>query len=122
MTQFRFSPPGSQSPYIRGGGIYLRLPQMRDFDAWAERYAARLRQENSVDAERAAAMNRVNPKYVLRNHLAEIAIEQARQGDYSEVQKLLTLLERPFDDQPDHEAYADFPPDWAQSLEVSCSS
>jgi uncharacterized protein YdiU (UPF0061 family) len=92
------------------------------FDAWAERYAARLRHETSIDTERAAAMNRVNPKYVLRNHLAEIAIERARQGNYSEVQKLLTLLERPFDEQPDHEAYADFPPDWAQSLEVSCSS
>ncbi len=92
------------------------------FDAWAKRYAARLRQECSIDAQRAAAMNRVNPKYVLRNHLAETAIKQAGQGDFSEVQKLLMLLEHPFDEQPAHEAYADFPPDWAQSLEVSCSS
>lgn len=36
MTQFRFSPPGSTSPYIRGGGLHLRIPQMRDFEAWAE--------------------------------------------------------------------------------------
>ena len=92
------------------------------FDAWAQRYAERLRAEASVDSERAARMNRVNPKYVLRNHLAETAIRQARLGDFSEVQRLLQVLTRPFDEQPDHERYADAPPDWAQHLEVSCSS
>jgi uncharacterized protein YdiU (UPF0061 family) len=92
------------------------------FDAWAQRYAERLRREHSVDAERAARMDRVNPKYVLRNHLAEQAIRQAREGDFTEVQRLLKVLRRPYDEQPEHAAYADFPPDWAQHLEVSCSS
>jgi uncharacterized protein YdiU (UPF0061 family) len=92
------------------------------FDAWALRYRARLRQENSVDAERQAAMRRANPKYVLRNYLAQTAIEKAQNGDYSEVAKLLSILERPFDEQPEHEAYAALPPDWAGHLEVSCSS
>jgi len=92
------------------------------FDAWAKRYAARLQREASVDAERAARMNRVNPKYVLRNHLLEVAIQQARSGDFEEAQRLLKVLERPFDEQPKHAAYADFPPDWAQTIEVSCSS
>lgn len=93
------------------------------FDAWALRYFERLRAEGSVDAERALRMNRVNPKYVLRNHLAEIAIRQAREGDFGEVQRLMKVLERPYDEQPQHEsAYAGFPPDWAQLLEVSCSS
>ncbi|MBI5722004.1 MAG: YdiU family protein [Burkholderiales bacterium] len=92
------------------------------FDAWAARYGERLRAEGRADAERAAAMQRVNPKFVLRNHLAETAIRRAREGDFSEVQRLHTLLEHPFDEQPGNEADAGFPPDWAAQLEVSCSS
>ena len=92
------------------------------FDAWAARYRQRLQAEGSVDAERAARMNRVNPKYVLRNHLAETAIVRARGGDFSEVQRLLQVLQHPFDEQPANEADAGFPPDWATHLEVSCSS
>jgi serine/tyrosine/threonine adenylyltransferase len=92
------------------------------FDAWAAQYSARLRAEGSVDAERALRMNQVNPKYVLRNHLAEVAIRQAQAGDFTETQRLLKVLERPFDEQPEHAAYADFPPNWAQTIEVSCSS
>lgn len=92
------------------------------FDAWAARYAERLRLEGRSDAERAAAMNRVNPKFVLRNHLAETAIRRAREGDFGEVQRLHALLERPFDEQPGNEADAGLPPEWASQLEVSCSS
>lgn len=93
------------------------------FDGWAGRYRARLALENSNDAERKQRMNRINPKYVLRNHLAEIAIRKAaEQKDYSEIDRLLKLLSRPFDEQPDMESYADFPPEWAQQIHVSCSS
>ncbi len=93
------------------------------FDAWAARYAAALRLQGSNDAERAAAMRAVNPKYLLRNHLAEIAIRRAADDrDYSEVNRLHTLLMHPFDEQPEHEAYAAEPPDWARKIEVSCSS
>jgi uncharacterized protein YdiU (UPF0061 family) len=92
------------------------------FDAWAMDYRARLRQEGSVDAVRRDAMARINPKYVLRNYLAQAAIEKAQNGDFSEVHKLLGILEHPFDEQPEHEAYAALPPDWASHLEVSCSS
>jgi uncharacterized protein YdiU (UPF0061 family) len=92
------------------------------FDAWAQRYAQRLAREGSVDADRAARMNRVNPKFVLRNHLAEVAIRRAREGDFGEIEALRRVLARPFDEQPDAEAYAGFPPEWAQQIEVSCSS
>jgi uncharacterized protein YdiU (UPF0061 family) len=92
------------------------------FDAWASQYRQRLQAEGSVDAERAIAMNAVNPKYVLRNYLAQVAIDKARQKDFSEVQRLLAVLEHPFDEQPEHERYAALPPDWAAGLEVSCSS
>jgi uncharacterized protein YdiU (UPF0061 family) len=92
------------------------------FDAWAARYRDRLRQESSVDAERRERMMRTNPKFVLRNYLAQVAIERAQNGDFSEVQKLLSVLEHPFDEQPENESYAALPPDWASHLEVSCSS
>jgi uncharacterized protein YdiU (UPF0061 family) len=92
------------------------------FDRWAARYAQRLRAEGSPDAQRRARMNAVNPKYVLRNHLAEQAIRRATEGDFSEMARLERLLRRPFDEQPEHEADAALPPDWAQALSVSCSS
>ncbi|RQP23721.1 protein adenylyltransferase SelO [Piscinibacter terrae] len=92
------------------------------FDAWAAQYRTRLAAENSIDAERALAMDRTNPKFILRNHLAQEAIHKAEQGDFSETARLLKVLQRPFDEQPEHAADADFPPDWAQHIEVSCSS
>ncbi|WP_019140931.1 protein adenylyltransferase SelO [Noviherbaspirillum massiliense] len=92
------------------------------FDAWAADYRARLKQENSDDSSRKIAMNAVNPKFVLRNYLAQIAIEKAQDKDFSEIKKLLRVLEKPFDEQPEHESYAQLPPDWASHLEVSCSS
>jgi len=92
------------------------------WDAWAQDYRARLQAEQSDDTARRVAMLAVNPKYVLRNHLAETAIRHARAMDFSEVDKLLAVLSRPFDEQPESEAYAALPPDWASGLEVSCSS
>lgn len=92
------------------------------WDAWAAEYRARLQAEQSDDAARRVAMLQVNPKYVLRNHLAETAIRAARDKDFSEVDRLLAVLSRPFDEQPEAEHYAALPPDWASGLEVSCSS
>lgn len=92
------------------------------FDRWAARYAERLRAEGSRDEDRRPRMHRVNPKYVLRNHLAQVAIERARQKDYTEIDRLRQLLKDPFAEQPDMEAYAALPPDWAKEIIVSCSS
>jgi uncharacterized protein YdiU (UPF0061 family) len=92
------------------------------FDAWAVRYAERLRTEGSVDAARAERMRRVNPVYVLRNHMAETAIRRAQGGDFSEVDRIYQALRHPFDERPGFEDFAGFPPEWAQSIEVSCSS
>lgn len=118
LTTSRDAVPG------QGGDAPVRdLFLDRDaFDAWAADYRARLRFEGTDDAERAVAMNLVNPLYVLRNHLAEIAIRKAVDKDFSEVDRLLRVLEQPFDAQPGMESYAALPPDWAGSLEVSCSS
>ncbi len=93
------------------------------FDAWAQRYTARLQAEASSDTERRVRMDSVNPKFVLRNHLAESAIQAAQQGDFNATRQLLKVLQTPFDEHPDAPAsYAGLPPDWAHHLEVSCSS
>ncbi|MES2072896.1 MAG: YdiU family protein [Pseudomonadota bacterium] len=91
-------------------------------DSWLQAYRERLLLESSGDAQRTNSMRAVNPKYILRNYLAQLAIERAEKKDFSEVGKLLQILRRPFDEQPEHEAYAELPPDWAKHLEVSCSS
>ena len=92
------------------------------FDEWLSEYRQRLMLENSEDTQRKAAMDKVNPKYVLRNYLAQIAIDKAQNKDFSEVNNLLQILQNPFDEQPEHEKYAALPPDWAAGIEVSCSS
>lgn len=77
------------------------------------------------DEERKASMNAVNPKYVLRNYLCQSAIDAAEQGDFGEVQRVLKVMERPFDEQPGMEKYARLPPAWAYRPGVcmlSCSS
>jgi uncharacterized protein YdiU (UPF0061 family) len=96
--------------------------QRDKFDAWALRYRERLAWESSDDAQRVARMNRINPKFVLRNHLAQTVIEAAQRGEFGDTERLLKVLERPFDEQPEHEAVAGYPPEWASQLEVSCSS
>jgi serine/tyrosine/threonine adenylyltransferase len=104
-------------------------PKLRDrfvnrdrFEEWAQRYRERLRSEQSRDEERERTMNRVNPKYVLRNYLAQIAIEKAQGKDFSEIDRLLAVLQHPYDDQPGMETYAAPPPNWGKHLSVSCSS
>ena len=90
------------------------------FNAWALQYSERIA---PVDAAlRADLMLKTNPKFVLRNHLGEQAIRAAKLKDFSGVNTLLTLLQAPFDEHSGHEAQADFPPDWAAGIEISCSS
>ncbi|HEX8068944.1 MAG TPA: YdiU family protein [Pyrinomonadaceae bacterium] len=92
------------------------------FDGWARAYRPRLVSEQSDDRERKARMAAVNPKYVLRNHLAQAAIEAAERGDYAELERLRALLARPFDEQPAMEHYAAPPPARSRRPVVSCSS
>jgi uncharacterized protein YdiU (UPF0061 family) len=92
------------------------------FDQWSARYSNRLRAECSREDGRRLRMNRVNPKYVLRNYLAQVAIEKAQQKDFVEIDRLLTLLHDPFTDQAGMDGYAAPPPNWGKHLSVSCSS
>jgi serine/tyrosine/threonine adenylyltransferase len=90
------------------------------FDAWLlsfHEHSAQVLQGLNADL-----MLKTNPAYVLRNHLGEQAIRAAKQKDFSELQRLQSLLEDPFTEKPSMDAYATFPPDWASTIEISCSS
>ncbi len=112
------SAEGAQNSHLRDQFI-----DREQFDLWARSYRAVLLQQDMPDTIRAEAMNRVNPKYILRNYLAQIAIGKAEEAqDYSEIDRLLQILSAPFDEQPQFEEYASQPPDWAAHIQVSCSS
>jgi uncharacterized protein YdiU (UPF0061 family) len=93
---------------------------------WLRRYGARVAEEATPDVERRARMNQVNPKFVLRNYVAQLAIDAAEQGDGSVVNELLEVLRRPFDEQPGRERFAEKRPEWARNRPgcsmLSCSS
>jgi uncharacterized protein YdiU (UPF0061 family) len=87
---------------------------------WLRRYRRRIRDLGLSDAGRRGRMNRVNPKYVLRNYLAQLAIDKAEQGDDSLVHETLDVLRRPYEEQPGKEAFAAKRPDWAR-VRAGCS-
>ena len=93
-----------------------------NIDQWFADYIHRLQSEVLSDEARKKMMNQVNPKYILRNHLAQAAIEKAQQDDFSEIEQLQLILSKPFDEQEPFEAYAKPPPVDMQRMEVSCSS
>ncbi len=99
------------------------LLQTRD---WMQLYLQRLIRDGQRNEDRATQMDLVNPIYVLRNYLAQQAIDLAEQGDYSEVNKLLQLLKDPYHVQPNREAYMQKRPEWARHRAgcsmLSCSS
>lgn len=106
-----------------------RLAQLRDLvldqealDAWSARYQARLAQEGGASPDRTAAMDAINPLYVPRNHLLQIAIAAAERDDFAPLARLVRVLDAPYTEQPDAADLAALPPDWAAAISVSCSS
>ena len=93
------------------------------FDTWMEHYQQRLSTESTDSALRHQTMLKANPKYILRNYIAQQAIDKAsKDRDYSDIENLLTILQSPFDEHPEFTHYASEPPDWGRRLEISCSS
>jgi uncharacterized protein YdiU (UPF0061 family) len=94
--------------------------------AWLARYAGRVAAQNEPDAARASRMHGVNPKYVFRNYLAQQAIDALEAGDASRLERLMLVLQRPYDEQPGNEQYAARRPEWARHKAgcsaLSCSS
>ena len=94
--------------------------------AWLRNYSARVARDGYSDDDRRTAMNAVNPKYVLRNYLAQLAIDASEQGDHGMVTELLDVLRHPYDEQPENERFAEKRPEWARTRAgcsmLSCSS
>ena len=88
--------------------------------SWFERYDSRLEKESFTDAHRKDKMNWVNPKYVLRNYMAQIAIDAADKGDYSIINELFNLLKKPYSEQPKNKKWFVKRPEWARH-KVGCS-
>ncbi len=111
--------------HARASGDYAPVSDLfldrAGWDAWLPAYQERTAQTDPAQA--AVAMLGANPKFVLRNHLGEEAIRAAKAGDFSVLHTLQTLLETPFDEHAEQDArWADFPPAWASTIEISCSS
>ncbi len=96
------------------------------FANWLRKYLYRMQKESLTQADKEQRMNAVNPKYVLRNYLAQLAIDKAEQGDYSMVNDLLDVMRHPYDEQADKQEYAKKRPEWARHKagcsKLSCSS
>jgi uncharacterized protein YdiU (UPF0061 family) len=94
--------------------------------AWLRRYANALSQAGVLEDARQQRMNQTNPKYVLRNYLAQLAIDAAEQGDFSVIEELLDVLRHPYDEQPEKQRFAAKRPEWARHRAgcsmLSCSS
>ncbi|WP_418263201.1 protein adenylyltransferase SelO [Flavobacterium faecale] len=87
---------------------------------WFHQYSKRLSFEKETDSERAIQINLINPKYVLRNYMAQLAIEAADKEDYSVIDELFQLLKNPYAEQPEHEKWFAKRPEWARN-KVGCS-
>ncbi|MGQ3889544.1 protein adenylyltransferase SelO [Legionella sp. CNM-1927-20] len=93
------------------------------FNDWLEHYKSRLTVENLSPAIRHQKMKQVNPKFILRNHLAQQAITEAYENkSYDEINRLYTILQKPFEEQPEYEWYSLPPPKDLAEIKVSCSS
>jgi uncharacterized protein YdiU (UPF0061 family) len=100
--------------------FYSKAPE--GMAGWLQRYAARAKHEPG----RVERMNRANPKYIFRNYLAQVAIDALAAGDASVMERLMQVLERPYDEQPEHQDLAARRPEWARDRAgcsaLSCSS
>jgi uncharacterized protein YdiU (UPF0061 family) len=98
----------------------------RGWSAWLQRYRERLRRDSLNGSQRRTQMNAVNPKFVLRNYLAQQAIDAATQGDFTAIERLYQVMQHPYDEQPEAESFANKRPEWARHRAgcsmLSCSS
>jgi uncharacterized protein YdiU (UPF0061 family) len=99
---------------------YVNTEVYNQWKIWIEKYINRLRLETNKEEDKKASMNAINPKYVLRNYMAQLAIDAANNGDYHLINELYELLKKPYDEQPENEKWFAKRPDWAR-YKVGCS-
>ncbi len=87
---------------------------------WLATYQQQLQLEKTTDEERKQKMNKVNPKYVLRNYMAQMAIDKADQGDYTLIEEFYNCLKKPYDEQHEYQQWFAKRPEWARN-KVGCS-
>jgi uncharacterized protein YdiU (UPF0061 family) len=109
---------------VHGENLALRdyFVDRDKFSQWADNYKALLLRQNVQQDQRQLSMKLCNPNYILRNYLAQLAIDTAEQDDFSKFHTLLKVLQNPFVDDPAYAEYAKPPPQWGKHLEISCSS
>tara|TARA_B100000614_G_scaffold143285_1_gene127341 strand:- start:362 stop:1789 length:1428 start_codon:yes stop_codon:yes gene_type:complete len=100
----------------------IHLFEDREGKLWFEKYQKRLKVEKNTSEKRKQIMEESNPKYILRNYLAQEAIQDAENSDFSKLYDLIEVLKKPYQDNKNFEDYAKVPPDWSKKLEISCSS
>ena len=93
---------------------------IKDWYNWLEHYGTRMNEESLSDADRKTQMNAVNPKYVLRNYMSQLCIDDADKGDYKLLNELFEILKNPYDEQPNFQKWFAKRPDWARD-KVGCS-
>jgi uncharacterized protein YdiU (UPF0061 family) len=94
--------------------------QRKNWENWVADYLQRLQKEPQIDSERKAKMDKVNPKYVLRNYMAQLVIDEAEKGNYQLLNEIFELLKNPYGEQPNMEKWFAKRPDWAMN-KVGCS-
>jgi len=98
----------------------LKKEVLKRWERWFKKYINRLNEEEKTDDHRKQQMNNVNPKYVLRNYMAKLAIDAAENDDYSLIEELHLLLKKPYEEQPKYEKWYTKRPDWAKD-KIGCS-
>ena len=121
----------TEDPFLALRDAYYAPDEVNDevrgaLASWTASYLARAEQRGVSDEARRERMNRTNPRYVLRNYLAQLAIDRAEKGDDDGVRELLEVLRRPYEDQAGRDAFAEKRPEWARHRPgcsmLSCSS
>jgi uncharacterized protein YdiU (UPF0061 family) len=94
----------------------------KSLKSWSEKFQQRHQHESDDEDSRVKQMNQTNPKFILRNYLVQNAIDKAEEGSYTEIDNLMELITKPFNENLKYEKYAEESPDWAADIGLSCSS
>lgn len=125
----------AQDPRIASNSRMTNAEEIKDFPPlvtpshdgvhlaeWHKKHDQLLKEKNIEKNAAENLIHKKNPKFILRNHLLQNAIEKAYNGNFSEIKKLQEIITKPFDEQKENNSYANLPPLWAKGLEISCSS